>query len=601
MTAAAPQDSVALHPRKARHLALALLRCGTRLTVDGARAQAALGRSGEDARLAGPLLDAAAWATAQAQRVMVISARVEAWEAEGRLPPGVVRWDHPWDAGFADPAASHTAAQAALAAWHDGDLDTFVRVSELHAGDAVFAATVLATVDAAAIAGRVGDRWVGLAAVAPAAGDRATTGVLGTLLATASRVGLAPAPGVLAAALAREGVPAAALGLLMTEGTFDTAWLVQLGLVVLPAAGAGIVAGGEGDRLGAGTAAGDLLPPRWAGDLRVPVLEAIAADPVAAARLLAVAPLGFLLPAAAEVPAAGRAVADLLDAAASAPRPERAAAAAAVIGALGSPTAVDRPAHDEVLVAAVALVAPHLDALRPPGFVGGGFPPPTLAVDPLDAGRFVAAVARRDASAAVLVDATNEWLSAQVPLATALPASVLPLRMLGATAGSISSAVEAGRCDRADRVDDTREKVATMSSYLAAIVTAFAPTARVSISTSFRAMWFTGWLDGNRDYTTECYVGEQDAEATRTVGLGLAVLDATWANRGANRLFTTEGGPVPPPPEAVLDGTGDRFRPELDGDALRALGAWMSQPAVAEGLRGVDAFTAAFASAAVPG
>ena len=79
----------------------------------------------------------------------------------------------------------------------------------------------------------------------------------------------------------------------------------------------------------------------------------------------------------------------------------------------------------------------------------------------------------------------------------------------------------------------------------------------------------------------------------------MLVLDATWANRGANRCFTTEGGVAPPPPRRMRDLTGDRLRRDLDRHEVAQLDHWLHLPAVAAGLGGLHAFSAGYVAAAL--
>jgi hypothetical protein len=596
--------TVGLHPRKTRHLALALLRTGSQLLVDGTRVGSLLGLVGDDPAVARALLDAGSWAEEQGVRVLALAARVEAWEAEGRLPPGVTGWHQSWDDAFGDPVQGHRAAQTALVAWREGDRELFLRLMTMYGSDPVFAVTVVASLSADALVGPLSERWLGLTGRPAGPGDPQLVAALGAVLATGSTVGIGPRPRELADALDRVGVPAAALGLLVAGSPvpdgrpFETGWLVELGTVVLPGVGVSIRTGGTGDRLGAASSGADLLPPEWAGDLRVPVLEAIAADPVASARILATLPLGTLLPAAAEIPSRGTALAAVVRSAAAAPAADRASAATEVVGEIGS-APPGTPFHDPVLVAAVELVAPYLDALRPPELVGGGYPPRSLPVGPLDASRFVTRVAASDAAAGALAAVSDEWLRRELPIVTALPDPVLGLRLLGGTAGMIAVSVEDGRCERADDSDDLGENAATASAILAFAAAALSRSSW-GTATTVVGMKVGDLLDPGVDHSARCREDLQAGEAVRSAALGLWVIDETWANRGANRLFSTEGGDVPAPPREVLDDTGDHLRDHLDTHRLGLLSEWLKQPAVVTGLPGVDAFRGSFAAAAPP-
>lgn len=597
-----PHDTVAIHPRKARHLGLSLLRTGSRLVLEGSTAGALLGKVGDDPALAGPLVEAGVWAEEQGLRVLAVAARVEAWEAEGALPPGVARWDHRWDDGFADPVDGHRAAQAALAAWHEGDQDLFVRLVGSHGADPVFAVTLTSALGAGALAGPVSDRWLGLTGRPADPGDPELVAALGEVLATGSSVGIGPRPRELAAALDALGVPAVALGLLVPGRPpvggrpFETGWLVELGAVVLPGVGTVALLGGTAGRLPAGSSGADALPERWAGDLRVPVLEAIAADPAASAQLLVAIPPATLLTAGAEIPAGGAAVTGLLRSAATSAPADRSAAATAVIRGIGSAPSGARY-QDPVLVAAVQLVEPYLDALRPADLVGRGYPPPSLAIGSLDAGRFIATVAASDAAAETLASATYDWLDRELPVVTALPEPVAGLRVLGGTSGRIIVAVEASRCSRADEVDDDRERLASLSAQLGTLSSLLAPDPVRGLLATVRTEVIRRKIDDGIDHRDECRADLQMDEALRAARLGLMVLDATWANRGANLLFATEGGRVPPPPREVLDDTGDHLRDDLDRHRLGLLVEWSKHPDVVVGLPGLDAFNARFAAA----
>ncbi len=456
---------VAIHPQRATHLARRLAAAGDEWRHLAADLAHLLGRAEAPATAATVVAAVATEAGALAAHVRAVVAEVEALEAGAPLGAlGLVPLHGPFTVPGLDDATAGAEADAAFAAFEQGDVEGFLARTRTYGCDPRFASAFAARLDAVAVVDLLATYRVALGAgPGDLAARRAGAASAGALqaLATASAAGdlrltFADLADAAAAAGGRAGVD---LGLLFVPPgiAWGGGFLASAALGWALPAGAAVRAGTDPLAFSWPAPSGALV------DTRTALLSQLAAHPEDAAAVLTRADPADLFSAAAGPGDGGRSARDLLLAGTDPGVPGGPTAAARVLSWLG---AEDVPPLAPAVHAGLGrAVAPYLGSLGPPHPPGRPASVPALVapLDPDASRRVFRLVALDDTALAELRTLGLRWAAIEIDWAGQLGRPGLELAALdeiggiwghagaGMAAGAVQGAVERDRADAAAR------------------------------------------------------------------------------------------------------------------------------------------------------
>jgi hypothetical protein len=551
---------VRIHPEKALLLARATDATAGELSRRAARCAALLQRWGEAPEPASALARAASALHDESRSLRSIVGRVQAWEASGDAPPGVVIGHAPLTWGERRPAEAWRAATAAVEAYRSGSRGRAVTLMSAWLDDPVFAWAVLRRVGSSDLVRELD----GLAYAwgTPAQAERgALVATFAALLATTTREGT-PAFSVreLARVARRDGYSLGVLGLLFVRcDRWSAGYLVSLVDEVLVPFNRDILGGVAPETALFGS-------PREAIDGRTLMLRAVAADLHAARRVLRSSDLVALLDAEVGYADGGAALAAaLLTGTMPVAGSWLGGARAAMTRLVRSAVAVERwPSSVEDRLGEVA--APWVGS-----FGSWDFGRPAELADPLGAldrgavGSFLSRVMRDERAAADVWAATWAWSGAALGALGPAPSAVDAKRVADVLR-RVTDASHAGRAAGLAADDADVERRRARWNIAVAVAAGMLPgSALLAGATSGVAT-----VVGGEVLEATIPGGDEEREYLRSLPQELArdqrsyelfTLAVLWEQRSMNGLFAQEGEAHRAGQAASLEGSG-----LLDGD-----------------------------------